>query len=93
MVDRAVEDRRRCQALDAQADDERVGLPVTARRVVPEARAPRAPPVASEQVGRDAALVQKDVLADVTERHPLAPVLARDDDIRPTLLVGVHRFF
>jgi hypothetical protein len=70
-----------------------VRLPMAAGRVIPEARAGRTAPVPPQQVGGHAALVEKDVAADVAQRLPVAPPAACRGDIRPALFVGVYRFF
>ena len=93
VVDRPVKDRRRPKAVEPQRSDHRVRLPMAARRVIPEARAGRTAPVSPQQVGGHAALVEKDVAADVPQRLPVAPLAARRRDIRPALFVGVYRFF
>ena len=66
---------------------------MTARRVVAEPRAARTPAVASQQVGRDAAFIQKNVLAHVAQWLPLAPAATLSDDVGTTLFLGVYRFF
>ena len=93
IVDGAIEDRGRGQAVRPQRDDDRVRLPVTARRVIVEARAPETPTVAAKQVGRDAAFIEKDVLPRVAERQPVSPAAALSGDVGAPLFVGVDRFF
>ena len=51
------------------------------------------PAIAAEQIGRHATFIEEDVLAHVAQGLPRAPLPARGGDIRPTLLVGVYRFF
>ena len=68
-------------------------LPVAAGGVVAETFAARAPAIAPEQIRRDAAFIEEDILADVTERLPVAPAIAGRDDVRATLFVGVNGFF
>ena len=63
------------------------------RRVILQARAAGTPAVAPQQVGRHAAFIEEDVLAHVAQRLPRPPLAARRGDIRPTLFVGVYRFF
>ncbi len=58
-----------------------------------EPRAPRAAAVAAQQIGRDATLIEEDVLAHVAYRLPPLPLVTRRGHIRPTLFVGVYRFF
>lgn len=93
IVERAVKDRRRAEALDAQRSDHRVGLPVATRRMVPEPRAPRTAPIPPQQIGGDARLIDEDVAARVVERLRVAPAAAGGRDIRAALLVSVYRFF
>ena len=93
VIDGAIEDRRRCEAVQAQGREDRVGLPVAAGRPVVEPGAPRAAAIAAEQIGRHPALVEKDVLPDIAERLPADPLSSRGDDVRASLLVGAYRFF
>jgi hypothetical protein len=93
IVDRAVEDPRRREALEPQAGNDCVGFPVAEGRVIAEAFAARAPAIAPEQIRRHAAFIEEDILPDVAERLPDAPALAGPDDIRATLFVGVNGFF
>jgi len=93
IVDRSVEDRRRVQAIPPQRGNDRVRLPVTAGRVIAEPQAARAPPIASEQIGRDAGFIDEDVPARIAERLPVLPAAACRGDVRPALFVGVYRFF
>jgi hypothetical protein len=93
IVDGAVKDRRRGQAIRPQPDDHRVRLPVTARRVIVEARAPETPPIATKEVGRDATFIEKDVLTRIAKRQPISPPAAVRGDVSAPLLVGVDRFF
>jgi len=92
-VDRPVKDGRRVEAIEAEGGDDRMGLPMTAGRVVVEPRAPRRPTVPPQQVGGDAAFVEKDVLPHIAERLPVAPAAPLSDDVWAPLLVGVNRFF
>jgi len=93
IVDRPVEDGRRPEAVEAQRGDDRVGLPMTAGRVIAEAGAAQAPAVPAQQIGRDATFIQKHVLRHRPERLPGLPLTPGRGHIRPALLVGVYRFF
>lgn len=93
IVDGAIEDRGRSQAVRPQPHNDRVRLPVTARRVIVEARAPGTPTIAAQEIGRDATFIEKDVLPRVTERQPVSPTAAFSGDVGAPLLVGVDRFF
>ena len=93
IVDRPIEHSGRVEAIPPERGDDGVGLPVTARRVVAQAEAPRTPPVAPQEIGGDAGLVEEDVLARVVDRLPVLPAAARRGDVRASLFVGVYRFF
>ncbi len=93
VVEGAVKDRWRGEALHAQGRDHRVGLPVPTRGMVPEPCPARAPTIPPQEIGGDAGLIHKDIAAGVVERLGGAPAPARGGDIRATLFVGVYRFF
>jgi hypothetical protein len=92
-IDRPVEHGGRSHPLEAERGDHGVCLPVAAGRVIVEARAARAPTIAPDQIGRDAAFIQKDILSDIAERLLLAPAPTLSRDVRASLLLGVYRFF
>ena len=92
-VDRTIKDGGGRETVEAQSRDDRVRLPMTARRVVMQPRAPRAAAIASPQIRRDPTLIEKDVLAHIAERLPGLPLATRRCDIRTTLFVGVDGFF
>jgi hypothetical protein len=93
VVDRPIEDGRRADPVDAQGRDHRRRLPMTARRVIVEARAARTPPVATQQVGRDATLVEEYVVTGVVQRLRVPPPAAPRRHVSASLFVGVYRFF
>lgn len=93
MVNRSIEDGRGTEALEPEGGHDGVYLPVTTGRVIAEPRAAGAAPIAAQQIGGDAAFVEKDVLPDVAERLPRLPLPTRRGDVRATLFVGVYRFF
>ena len=66
---------------------------MTAGGVIAQAHAAATAPVAAQQIGRDAAFIEKDVLPQVTHRLPLAPVAPLSHDVGTALFVGVYRFF
>jgi hypothetical protein len=66
---------------------------MTEGRVIAQPRAPAAAAVSSQQIRRDATFIQKDVIASRAQRLPHPPLAPGDCDIRPTLFVGVYRFF
>jgi hypothetical protein len=70
-----------------------VGLPVSAGGVIAEPRAPRAPAVPAEQVGRHAAFIEKDILTDIAKGLRVAPPSTLSRDVGAALLVGVYGFF
>jgi len=92
-VDRSVEHSRCPEAVEAQRRHDRVRLPVTAGRVIAEAGAAQAAAVPAQQIRRDATFIQKHILLRGAERLPSLPLPPGGGDIRPTLLVGVYRFF
>jgi hypothetical protein len=61
--------------------------------VITEAGATQAATVPAEQIRRHAAFIQKNILRHVAERLPAPPLTPSRRDVRPTLLVGVYRFF
>ena len=69
-----------------------MGLPVTARGVIPEPGASRAPAIAPSQIRRDGAFLEKDVLPHIPEGLPPAPAAPVRDDVRAVLFVGVDGF-
>ena len=93
VVDRPVEHGRRGQPLEPQRGDHGVDLPMTARRVIAKASATPTPSVPADQVGRDAAFIQKDVLVDVQQGQPRAPAPPLSDDVGTALFVRVNGFF
>ena len=93
VVDGIIEDGRRPQAVQPQRGNHGGGLPVAAGRVIVEPLAARTASVAPQQIGGHSTFVEEHVLPDVMEREPLAPPAPIGGDIRPSLLVGVYRFF
>ena len=66
---------------------------MTARGVIAQAHAARTAPVAAQQIGRDAAFIDKDVLPGVVQWQPVAPAAPLSGDVGTSLFVGVYRFF
>ena len=93
VIDRAIKDGWRVESVEPQRDDDGMRLPVTAGRVIAQARPARAAAIAAQQIRRDPALVEKQILPHVTERLHVRPVPTRRGDIRPALFVGVYGFF
>ena len=73
-----------------QACDEGGCAPVTMRRGLDEALAPRSPAVAADHVGGRAGLVEKDEPLRVHVALPYAPVAAMLGDVRTILLGCPH---
>lgn len=88
-----IEHRERAKSVKTERGDHRVGLPVTARGVIAESGAARAAAVASEQIGRHATFIEKDILPGIVERLPVAPSPTLSGDGGPALFVGVYGFF
>jgi len=92
-IDRAVEDGGGAEAIHAESRDDRVGLPMTQRRVIAQADAARAATIATQEIRRDPGLIEEDVVPRVAQLEDVLPVPPRRRDIRSALFVGVHRFF
>jgi hypothetical protein len=61
--------------------------------VVVQAGAAGTPAVAAQQVGGDAAFVEKHILTRVVKREPVTPVAPLGRHVRAPLFVGVYGFF
>jgi hypothetical protein len=70
-----------------------VRLPLTTRGVIMQARAARTAAIPAQQIRRDTAFIEKDVLAHIAQRLPPPPLPACGGDVRTPLLVGVYGFF
>jgi len=92
-IDRPIEHGRGGDRVGPEGGDDGVGLPVPARGVVVQARTARTPPIAAQQVGRHAALVQKHILTGVVQRQPVPPISTLRRDVRASLFIGVDGFF
>jgi hypothetical protein len=93
IIDRAIEDRRGADPIGGQGGDHGRRLPMTAARVLVQPGATRTATVAAQEIGGDAALVEKYVLAGVVHRQRVTPRAALRRDISPSLFVGVYGFF
>jgi hypothetical protein len=93
VVDGPIEHGRRRDPVGPQRGDNRVRLPMTAGCVIAYAHAATTAAVAAQQIGRDAAFIEKDVLPGIAQRQPVAPAAPLSDDVRAPLFVGVYRFF
>lgn len=92
-VDRPIEHRRRREALGPERGDDRVRLPMAAGGVIAQAHAAETAPVSPQEIGRDAAFIEKDVMPGVAQRQPVAPPAPLSGDVGPPLFVGVQGFF
>ena len=92
-VERPIKDGGRREPLKAQAGDDGVRLPVAAGRVIVQPRAARTAAVAPQQIRRHSTLVEKDVLAHITQWLPRLPRAPVRRDISAALFVRVYRFF
>jgi hypothetical protein len=61
--------------------------------VIGDARAPRTPRIATQQIGRDAGFIEEHKPAGIMEGLPLPPQPARGRDISAPLFAGVYGFF
>ena len=93
VVDRAIKHGRCREPVDPQCGDDGVRLPMPAGRVIAQAHAAWTAPVAAQQIGRDAAFIDKDVLPGVAQGQPVAPSAPLSSDVGTSLFVGVYRFF
>ena len=92
-VDRPVEHGRRRDPVGPQRGDDRVCLPMAARRVIAQPHAAETSSVSPQQIGRDAAFINKHVLPGVAQWQPVAPAAPLSGDVGTPLFVGVDRFF
>jgi hypothetical protein len=93
VVDWPIEHGRCRDSGGPQRGDDRVRLPMPAGGVVAQAYAAATAPVAPQQIGRDPAFIEKDVLPGVAQGQPVAPAAPLSDDVGAPLFVGVYRFF
>jgi hypothetical protein len=93
VVDWPIEHGWRRQPVRPQRGDDRVRFPMAAGSMIAPAHAAATAPVAAQQIGRDAAFIEKDVLPGVAQRQPVAPAAPLSDDVGAPLFVGVYRFF
>jgi hypothetical protein len=93
IVDGPIEHSGRGEPVEAQARNDRVRLPMAARRMVMQPRPAGAAAIPPQQVGGDAALIEKDVLSYIAQRLQVLPLAARRGDVRTPLFVRVYGFF
>jgi hypothetical protein len=92
-IDGPIEDSGCAEALETKSGDHGVGLPMTAGGVISEPCAAGAPAVAAQEIRRDAAFIEKDVVPHIAERLPLAPSAPLSHDVGTPLFVGMYGFF
>jgi hypothetical protein len=61
--------------------------------MVGDALAPQAPPIPTQQLGRDATFIKKDEAAGIESRGVGLPLAAGGPDIRPVVFGRANRFF
>jgi hypothetical protein len=61
--------------------------------VIVQPRPAGTPAVPPQEIGGDAAFVEKHILPRIVEWLRVAPLPPRGRDVRPALFVGVYRFF
>ena len=93
VVDGSIEHRRRRDPMGPQRGDDRVRLPMAARRVITQPHAAETAPIPAQQISRHTTFIEKDVAPGVAQRQPVAPTTALSGDVGPALFVGVYRFF
>jgi hypothetical protein len=91
IVDRAIEERRRLEPLQAERGDHGVCFPVAARRVIMDARAAETP-----AKRRSKSVVtphsSRNRYWRMTRRRPQPPLAPFGGDVGPPLFIGVGRF-
>ena len=92
-VHRPVEHPGRGEPGDAEAGDERTGLPMPMGGVIGHALAAGAAPIAPKKIGRDAGFIEKDEVGRVKRGSGRRPLRAGGRDVRPVLFGSAYRFF
>jgi hypothetical protein len=92
-IDGAIEHGGGRHLARAQRRDDRVCLPMAARCVIGNPGSSQTPPIATQQIGGYARLVDEDVLPRLVKRLRGDPAPSLGGDIRTTLFVGVYGFF
>jgi hypothetical protein len=92
-VDRSVKDARRIDPVAAQGRKERLGSPVTVRRLADQALAAKAPASQRRHVGLGPSLIDEDEPRRIDFRLILLPSRAPPGDVRPVPLAGDRGFF
>ena len=92
-VDRPIEDGRRRQTGHPQGRDEGRRVPASIRRVIGDAHAALAPAVPPDQIGADAAFIEKEEAARIQRRRRGLPGDPCQRHVRARVLGRVYRFF
>ena len=92
-VDRAIEDGWGADPIDPSGRDHGLRFPMTARRVIVQACAARAPTGAAQQIGRHPALIQKHVAPRIVQRQPVPPLPPLERHVSAPLFRRRVRFF
>jgi hypothetical protein len=93
IVEGAIEDGGRLQSIDTKRRNDGVRLPMPARRVIVQPLTAGTAAIATQQIGRDARLVEEEIAPRIVQRQRVLPAPARRGDISAPLFVGVYRFF
>src|SRR5215471_20169593 len=93
VIDGAVEYGGGGDPAGPESGDDRVRLPMAARRVIAQPNAAETAAIAAQQISGDAAFIDEDVVPRVAQRQPVAPAAPFSGDIWSPLFVGVYRFF
>ena len=92
-IHRAIQHTGGRETGDPEGGDEGARLPVALRGVIGDSLAPQAPPVPTQQLGRDATFIKKDEAAGIERRGVGLPRAAGGPDIRPVVFGRANRFF
>ena len=92
-VHRSVNHERGNDLIAAQAGDECRRLPVAVRHFADHPLADRTPPIGARHIGRGPRLIDEDEVLRLKCVLIFSPNRARQGDVRPVLLGGVHHLF
>ena len=93
IIEGPVENRGGRQPVGGERSHDRVQLPCATRGEISYALPAGTAAIPTEQIRRDAALIEKDIAARVPEGLAELPAPSGRGDIRASLFVGVCRFF
>ena len=92
-VHRAIQDPGGGEPRHPQRRDEGATLPPPLGRVIGDPLAAQPAPIATEQIGRDPAFIEKDEVGRVEGRGGRRPLRARGRDVGAIVFGRTHRFF